>query len=201
MLLTEIAEKVTYFCRTGELDPALPERLKVYLDHFRNKIKHNLKRAFPLTVHLLEPTQWEEMVHRFLAEEECAAPYFWKVPEAFLHFAKKNHYADRLNIPYLDDLMDFEWLEIEMYMMPDGSKEDERRLISYSYPVFEKKPLPRSMKKGIYFLLAFRHPTSKEIHFISLSPFYCRVIDLLKNEHLTQSEALMKAAQEFKLDP
>ncbi len=133
-------------------------------DRGRKKFLQSLKKAYPLTHHLLEAKQWDEMVDQFLAEVQCTSPYFWKMPEFFLHFAKKKKYSLRYDIPYLDDLLDFEWLEIEMYMMPDQpGKED--RIVIFSYPVFEKKPLPRSMKKGIYPLYAFRHPESKEIHF------------------------------------
>lgn len=169
MLLTEITEKVTHFCRTGEIDPTLSvdqARLKIYHEHIRKKINHSLVRAFPLTHHLLQPKQWDDMVTEFFAKEECTSPFFWKVPQALLSFVKKHHYVDRFNIAYLEDLMDFEWLEIEMYMMPDDPK-NESRTVVYSYPVFEKKPLPRPMQKGSYPLLAIRHPETKEIHFLT----------------------------------
>ncbi len=137
---------------------------EIYRDHYRKKMERSLKKAYPLTYHLLQRAQWDEMIDQFLTEAQCTSPYFWKVPETFLYFAKKKEFALRFEIPYLEDLLDFEWLEIEMYMMPDQPGK-ESRIVIYSYPVFEKKPLPRPMKKGSYPLYAFRHPESKEVHF------------------------------------
>jgi hypothetical protein len=166
--------------------------LPIYRKQIRRKISRNLEHAFPLAHHLLSHEQWDEMVDRFLADELCSSPFFWQVPKFFVQFAKDKGYADRFNIPYLEDLLDFEWLEIEMFMMPNQS--DETRIVIYSYPVFEKKP----MEKGVYHLYASRHPKTKEVHFVRITPFYCRVLELLKE--YSEEEALTKAAEEFKLD-
>lgn len=219
MSLANYIEQIAQFCRTGELGPSLDldySRLCIYHEHVRKKIRQTLKRAFPLTHHVLSPAQWNQMIMTFLAEEECSSPFIWTLPKTFAAFAKKQDYAQQFNIPYLSDLLDFEWIEIEIYMMPDQCKgtfnrpkivleevlslNPENRLLTFSYPVFEKQPLPRPMKKGVYFLFAFRHHESKEVQFMSLSPFYCRVVDLLKNGNLTGRELLTQAATEFKLD-
>ncbi|MBS0628822.1 MAG: putative DNA-binding domain-containing protein [Verrucomicrobia bacterium] len=170
---------------------------ELYRDHYRKKMGQNLKNAYPLTYHLLKNTHWQEMVDQFLAEGECTSPYFWKVPKTFLQFAKKKEFATRYEIPYLEDLLDFEWLEIELYMMPDQPGR-EGWIVMYSYPVFEKKPLPRPMEKGKYFLYAFRHPISKEVKFIQLTPFYCRVHEWM--DEVGEEGAIVKAAEEFQID-
>lgn len=167
-------------------------QLPIYLKHVRRKISRNLEQAFPLTHHLLSHEQWDEMVDHFLADEPCSSPFFWQVPKFFVQFAKSKGYANRFNIPHLEDLLDFEWLEIEMFMMPNQS--DETRIVTYSYPVFEKKPI----EKGVYHLYAFRHPKTKEVHFVRITPFYRRVIELLKE--CSEEEALIKAAKEFNVD-
>lgn len=167
-------------------------RNQIYRKQVRRKINRNLEQAFPLAHHLLSQEQWDEMVDRFLAGELCSSPFFWQVPKFFVQFAKKMGYADRFHIPYLEDLLDFEWLEIEMFMMPN--QVDETRIVTYSYPVFQKQP----MVKGVYHLYAFRHPKTKEVQFVRITPFYRRVFELLKNS--SKEEALMKAAAEFEID-
>ncbi|MGE5196134.1 MAG: DUF2063 domain-containing protein [Anaerolineae bacterium] len=219
MSLANTAEQFTQFCRTGRLDPSLevnPKRIQVYFELIRSNVEDVLKSAFPLTFHLLEEEQWKEVVDRFLAEQDSPSPFLWKMPQSFVFFVQKNHWAERFNIPYLDDLVDFEWVEIEVYMMPDcspkGFKREGRLLdeplylnpeslfLLYSYPVFEKKKLPRLMEKGAYPLFAFRHPEDKDVHFIALSPFFQEVLQLIDKEHLTGRHALNAAAKKFNLD-
>ncbi len=215
MSLVETTERFTRYCRTGQLDPELklnPERAEVYLNHVRNVIEAALKKAYPLTCHLLTPEQWEELVESFLVDVDCATPFLWRMPQLLVDFVKKNHWANRFECSYLDDLVDFEWLEIEIFMMPDcpvqhsqtGNVLDnllilnsESQIVTYTYPVYEKKPLPRPMKKGTYPLLAFRHPDDGEVYFVALSPFFNYVLELIENQRLTGRQALVQAAEKF----
>lgn len=219
MSLLQIANQFTQYLRTGSLPADLkinPQRAEVYLELFKNNMEDTLKRGYPLTVHLLSEEQWREIVDAFLRNEDSTSPYIWKMPQAFAEFVRSNNWQDRLKIPYLADLIDFEWLEIELFMMPDHPKKNfsrqgdllndilyfnpESTIVSYDYPVFEKKKLPREMQKGTYFLLAFRHPETGAIHFVSLSPFFLALLTLLKEKKLTGKKALIKAAKLFKLD-
>lgn len=219
MSLQQLANQFTHYLRTGDLPKHLkinPARAEVYLELFRNNIEDTLKRAYPLTLHLLNEAQWNEIVDAFLREEDSTSPYIWRMPQAFAEFVRKNSWQDRLNIPYLADLVDFEWLEIELFMMPDHPKKafsrqgdllndilyfnPESVVVSYDYPVFEKKKLPRAMQKGTYFLLAFRKPETGQVRFISLSSFFMAVISLLKEKKLTGKKVLIKAAKLFKFD-
>jgi len=186
-----LTEQLGHFCLTEESPPA-ESRIHIYRRHVRRKISRNLEGAFPLAYHILSQEQWDEMVDRFLAEDPCSSPFFWQVPKFFVQFAKKKGYAERFHIPYLEDLLDFEWLEIEMFMMPNES--EQTRIVTYSYPVFEKNP----REKGVYHLYAFRHPKTKEVHFVRITPFYHRVLELLKE--CSEEEALVKAAEECNVD-
>lgn len=131
------------------------------------------------------------------------------MPESLVSFIKREGFAERLNLPYLNDLVDFEWLEIEICMMPDIPRQTgkvlqlnpESRLVSYRYPVFEKKTLPRPMQKGEYFLLAFRHPETGQAHFITLSLFYKCVLELIQQQPLSGQDALTLVAEAFHFDP
>ncbi len=218
MSLASTIERFTRACRTGKLDLSLkadPKRMQIYLRFIRRTLEDTLKRAYPLTRHILSDEQWDEIVSDYLANVDCPSPFIWKAPEGFVSFVQTKDWSERFAIPYLVDLVDFEWLEIEMTMMPDCEKipssgegdilEDplfinpESCVVVYSYPVFEKKPLPRPMEKGIYPLLAFRHPEDSDVRFIALSLFYQRVLELLQ-ENLVGRQALTRAATEFHLD-
>lgn len=219
MSLIATAEQFSQFCRTGKLPASFEkysERIGIYHSLVRDKVARVLERAFPLTHHLLQEKQWNKVVDHFLEKEDFSSPFLWKLSETFVHFVQKNRWSELFAIPYLDDLVHFEWLEIEIYMMPDQPKKSfvregeilegvlyvnpESQIFSYSYPVFEKKDLPRVMDKGTYFLLGFRHPLSGEAHFISLSPFFRWVIEMLHHVPLTGRKVLMQAANKFHLD-
>lgn len=216
MSLIETAEKFSRFCRTGELDPALnlnPERAQTYYKHTRSRVESALRRAYPLTFHLLKSKRWEKLVDSFLRDVECTTPYFWRMPQSLVDYVKKNHLADRFKIPYLDDLVDFEWIELEIFMMPDAPTKIGRQkgnlledplilnpescILTYSYPVYEKKKLPRLMQKGTYPLLAFRHPDTGQVHFIALSSFFKTLLELIQQRNLSGREALIQVAKKF----
>jgi uncharacterized protein len=218
MLLDETVKKFTSFCRTGILDPSLsldPERAQSYFTLIRNNFDDSLRRAYPLTHHLVKSETWNEMVDDFFANHDSSSPFPWRMPEGFARYVKKSQWAKRLKIPYLNDLVDFEWLEIELFMMPDSPQENftkegsllddplylnpESTIALYRYPVFEKKPLPREMEKGMYPLLAFRYPEKGTVHFVALSSYFQKVVEALRKEPLTGRQALLKPAKKFQL--
>lgn len=216
--LANIVEQFSHFCRTGKSHPSFihSEKVGLYFNRMKNRVHRCLQHAFPLTHHILQKKQWNLLVKDFLSKEEFPSPFLWKMPETFVSYIQKNKWGDQFHIPYLEDLVHFEWVEIEMFMMPDAPRktfsrkgdilEDlvylnpESRLLSYSYPVFEKKKLPRPMDKGLYCVFAFRHPENKQIHFITLSPFFQTALDLLQKKPLTGRQALCLAAKAFKVD-
>lgn len=219
MSLSTIVEQFSHFCRTGRLPSSftdIPKNLLVYPTLVRRKIERVLMRTFPLTYQILLSSHWNELVDRFLGTEDFLSPFLWKMSQTFVTFVQKGNWSILWQIPYLNDLIHFEWLEIEMYMMPDCDKQQfvqqgrilddpllvnpESQIVSYSYPVFEEKNLAREMKKGVYFLLAFRHPIDKEIHFIGLSSFFQLVIELIQRAALTGRDALVTAAAHYQID-
>lgn len=219
MSLVNIQEKFTHFCRTGELDPSFkirPERAQIYYNHVKIGFENVLRKAYPLTYHLLKPKRWSQLTDAFLAEVDCATPFLWKMPQFLVDYVKKNRWADHFKIPYLNDLVDFEWIEIEIHMMPDALEKNARkkgnllddplivnpesRILTYSYPVYEKKKLPRPMQKSTYPLLTFRHPDTGQVHFIALSSFFKTVLELIKGQHLSGRKALIAAAKKFNFE-
>ena len=219
MSLKAIAEKFTHYCRTGEAHASFkadPKRLAVYFDHYRNNIDEALEKMYPLTRHILKKKKWKELVDAFVIKETSTSPLFWQMPEVLMQFVQKGDWDKKFKVPYLKDLMHFEWVEVEIQMMLDAPRDNcvkeghilkdplyfnpESQLLGYSYPVFEKKTLPRPMQKGNYFLLGYRHPEDGEVLFIALSPFFAKVVQLLQEKSLSGEDVLKSTAKLFKLD-
>lgn len=210
--------KMAEFCRTGQydIDVAMPqERAHVYRDLILSTVENALIKAYPLTYQLLQPKDWEILVKEFFASHPSPFPSFWKMPQGLCDFVREKDWGIPLNLPYLSDLVQFEWIEIEVYMMPDCDKESfrnegdlmqdylyvnpEHRFQTYAYPVFQQCPLPPETPCGEYHLFCFRHPKTKQVHFISLSRFYRAVLERLLQGECTGKEALQDVAAEFRL--
>ncbi|MGZ4037921.1 MAG: HvfC family peptide modification chaperone, partial [Bacteroidia bacterium] len=100
-----------------------------------------------------------------------------------------------LGIPFLQDLLYFEWLELEMHTMEDipypsctGSGDwmndvialnPEHKLIKLSWPVHTTAPTELEGTEGTYFLLMYRQKDSGSIQFMDVSMFYAYIIEQL----------------------
>ena len=56
----------------------------------------------------------------FYTHHRCQTPIFREMPKELLGFAREGRYDLVLDRPYLLDLLEFEWVELEMYQMVDA---------------------------------------------------------------------------------
>lgn len=189
------------YCRTGKqpvIPGARPERLHHYRRLVKNVLNNTLVQAFPITFKLLKPEQWENLIHDFFTIHNAQTPQVWKLPLEFYTFLKENNYAQKLGRPYLNDLLYFEWIEIEVHTMPDENiptyKEagdffhervlftPEFRIIQLEYPVHLMAAEKSADKKGNFFLLVFRHKDSGNVNFLNLSILFVYLIEHIHYE-------------------
>ncbi len=217
-VLSQSQRKMAEFCRSGQYDSevAMPHnRAEVYRDLILSTVEQALIKAYPLTYQLLETSDWDRLVTEFFAFHPQPFPSFWKMPKGLCDFVREREWGIPLNLPYLSDLLQFEWIEIEVYMMPDCEKQEvtpygdlmqdylyvnpEHRFQTYRYPVFQPCPLSSDLPIGEHHLFCYRHPKSGQVHFISLSRFYKAVLERLIKGECTGKEAVDEVAQEMKL--
>ena len=114
--------KLAQYCRNGK-PVAIPGTIETRLPHYRrlvfNVVKDSLEAAYPIAHSFINEKDWREMAYRFFSEHNCQTPQVWKLPFEFYEFATAGDFANKYNIPFLNDLLYFEWLEIEVYMMED----------------------------------------------------------------------------------
>ncbi len=189
--------KLARYCRDGnlvEISGTTPGRLPHYRRLVYNVVKDSLESAFPIVFSYITKDEWEEMVYQFFSEHACKTPQVWKLPLEFYEFAIAKKYDETYNIPFLNDLLYFEWMEIEVYMMPDidyphyKNEGDwfhdqiivnpEHRLVKFNYPVHLNHPSKiKKEMKGDYFLLLFREKDSGKVQFINLSILFTFIIE------------------------
>ncbi|MCB0310653.1 MAG: putative DNA-binding domain-containing protein [Bdellovibrionales bacterium] len=171
------------------------ERAKQYPRLISNIIGENLRKAYPVTFSALDRSVWKNLLSDFFAEWDLPDPQLWKMPFQLLEFVRAKRYSEKLEMPYLEDLLLFEWTEIAVYMRPDGkypiyctsgdlSKDalvlnQDHQILHLNYPVFKFATNDLHDRRGDYFLLVFRHVDTCKVHFIEVSTALARLIQIL----------------------
>ena len=205
----ELQEKFAEYCRTG-IKTDLPGINHKNISHYRrlvyNVVNNTLEQAYPITHKVCPNNVWNDMINEFFSHHPCQTHQIWQMPYEFYQFAKNNDYRLKYKMPFLIDLLYFEWIEIEVHTMPDlpipsytlnGSENidipvinPEFRIIRLEYPVHLNPISQVEEKKGNYFLLVFRESDTGKVEFISLSAFYALVIELLSKGIYTLPEMI-----------
>ena len=184
------------YCRNGKEIAILgttPNRLPHYRRLVFNIVKDAMETTFPISYKYIETEIWDEMVFNFFSSHKCTDPQVWRMPEEFYEFCKSENYSSKYKLPFLNDLLYFEWLEVELYMIEDipyprfsSSKNwltekiavnPEHKLIKLEYPVHLEKPFDTANKKGDYFLLLYREKETGRVQFVNLSVLFTFLIE------------------------
>jgi hypothetical protein len=221
----EHQEKLAEYCRTGGYQE-LPgihsrERAETYRGLILNVVESTLSNAYPITRKVLGEEEWVRLVHAFFAEYPCQSPELWRMPYGLVAYVFQTGYgADFL--PFLKDLLEFEWIEIEVYMMEDTAPVPYRstgrllddglvlnpshRVTLLRYPVFQLsvddlKADLSSVRglEGLYPLLTYRHPETCHVYFVEISPFHLRLLQLIEQDGYAAREAAEISMKEFRL--
>ena len=201
MLLNEtidIQNKLAEYCKTGKetnIPGTIPERLHHYRRLIYNIVDDAMSTAFPITKEWLTPEEWDLMISDFLAKHPAQTPQVWKLPFEFYAFVKKSGYAGRFGKEALNDLLFFEWLEIEVHTMPDkplpqltktGNIRNDllvlnphSKLITLEYPVHNQHADEASKNKRVWYILIFRDLNTDAVRFIQMSPLFAFVVEML----------------------
>ncbi len=192
---------------------ARPDRVQVYHDLVWGAFEDTLEKGYPLAFALLgalpsahAESAWLELIKAFVASAPKTSPLLWQMPAELVEFSHREQFAERFNTPWLDDLLRFEWMEIEVHMMPDGELPDKFRAYGESpderlsgklvlnpdfqilvteYPVFRSLEPHVLNTRGRYFVLGFRHRETCKVHFVELTPQLVVCVEWLAEEPRT----------------
>jgi len=215
----ELQASLASYCRTGD-DPQISGVTTGRISHYRrlvfNIIEDNLQTAYPLTYALLSQVEWEEVVNEFFRNHPCQSPQIWSMPKEFYEYLQKINHPLLQRYPFLEDLLLFEWKEIELYMsedipVPYSTEGDagkdpfvlnpEHDLLHLSWPVHITNASEiEADRQGNYFLLMHRDPGSGKIIFTNLSPAFVRIIEYLIEKPESIGSMLKKINREMKVE-
>jgi uncharacterized protein len=184
-----------------ELENTKPENLKHYRNLVRNIFTDTLSTGLPITYRILSVEEWNYAIDTFMGQYACPSPYVWRMPYDFYEFVQAYGLGERLNKPWLEDLVYFEWLELEIHTMADisipklntidkninlGHTFFEQNLVflnpyyrisTFEYPVHNRNHKEFEANKGNYQILVYRHIQKFSVHFMELSPLFSLMIE------------------------
>ncbi|MFP9113576.1 DUF2063 domain-containing protein [Flavobacterium sp. RHBU_3] len=189
------------YCRTGDYE-AITGVNHENVHHYRrlvfNNVLDSITAAYPLARKLLKRKKWEQLVQRFFASHKVQHPQIWMMPEEFKDYViqTEKELTDRFFC--LPDLLELEWQEVAVFMMPDAALPSNRvtgyyylnpeiRLLRTEYPLHLKKASMISTEdKGVYFVSLHRHPETGAVHFTNLSIPFVAVLEQMDEQPLTK---------------
>ena len=210
--------KLADYCRTGE-ETEISGVRKEKLHHYRRLVYNitydNLSNAFPIAKKVLSKENWNLLIEDFIKLHKSETPKIWMLPFEFYKFIRDNTYAEKLNSPWLNNLLYFEWMEIEVYTMEDVDLETdfrkegdlienrilfnpEFRLIQLEYPVHIYPIKNIEEKKGNYYILMVREPKTGKVLFFNLSILHVWIIQQIIEGQIV-SDVIENAQQIFKI--
>ena len=198
----KIQSKLSDYCRTGSLTLTTEVNHK-HVHHYRrlvyNIIDDILQSAFPIFYGYADTAVWDEIVNTFFSTHACQTPQVWKIPGEFYQYACDKNLKDTYHIPFLEDLLLFEWIEMDIHTMKDEEfpaykiKGDwnsdilmlnpEYRILSVKYPIHTTDPSqidPQSPSQ--YFILTYREPNTGSVQFLDISVLYALTIEKIEEE-------------------
>jgi len=211
--------KLGNYVRNGnlvEIEGANSTRLHHYCRLVFNVIFDTLSSAYPIVRKELGPN-WKELVDRFFSSCDCRNYQVWRMPKEFLDYVVQGEKALLQKVPFLSDLLLFEWIEIELYSEEDiglkgystkGDWETDKivlnphhRVIKLEYPVYSKNYDSMISLKGTYYLLVLRDLNELKVRFFELSPLFAQAImQVEKNESLLLDSLFVVSSQFGKFD-
>lgn len=192
-----------------------PRRVAVYARLLFNNIDALLSKCFPVLRAITSEADWQALVRDFLAEHRSRTPLFPRIPQEFAHYLA-NARGGRDDPPYLAELAEYEWLELEVGQDPRELPEERgarapdaldvvpvlnplARLRAYRYTVHTIAPghLPGSPGTQPSWLVVFRRRDDKVV-FVQLNAVSARLVELIaRNDGATGRELLATIAGEL----
>jgi hypothetical protein len=212
----ELQSKLATYCKTGEMveiKGAKQDRLHHYRRLTYNILKESLSTAYPIAKNTLDDSEWKEMIDSYFEEHKMQSPQVWKMPEEFYYYCVNKDYQEKFGRPYLNELLFFEWVEIDLHTQEDEliplHKEEgdlledklvvtpEYHLLSFEYPVHKMKGNDLIENKGSYFVLMYRKADTGAVNFINISSFFALLLQNMIDNGTNLKDSIYKTAENF----
>jgi hypothetical protein len=182
----------------------------------RNVYEGALRRAYPICHRVMTDKLanvrasglWDTLVDAFVASGVAHDPELWRMPQRLIDSTAARECARQHEIPWLMDLLRFEWSEIAVHMMTGSPRpevrgdlkatlfaiEPDNTLLHLRYPVFRTSRPETWNEPGDYFLCCFRRRDSASVRYIELAPWAVLLMEEWRGEWRSEEELAEIAA-------
>jgi len=213
----KLQQQLATYCRTGkavEIQGTKPHRLPQYRRLVFTIIVDSLQQAYPITYDLLGDELFRGTVSHFFSTHSCTENEVWKMPHDFLLYAYDQKLAEKLNIPYLIELIELEWTEIEIFGMPDVAItypvvssiwHDQLpinpylKILNFNYPIHKLRKKKNLVNKGNYFVLCYRDLDTLKVQFLEITSLGAVLLNAL-NDGMNLSQIIAQINRESNLE-
>jgi len=165
--------------------------INTYKELIHYRFKEVIYSAFPRFLELISEDIIDTLIVDFI-KSRPQTPFIWKMPDEFRLFLLKSDLAQKY--PFMEDMLWFEWIEIELFMgnytprVAEDFSWKERYMLSPSavirelyFPVHYEQEYAQG---GIYPLLMFYNFETHDVHFQEITPFLQQFLMSLKKRNI-----------------
>ena len=182
---------------------------KVYQELIYYRFEEVFEKAFPRFRKMVSEETFTKLIYDFL-EVGAQTPILWQVSGEFRDFLSANN---TLNMPYLQDLLTFEFLEIEMFMQKyedvlprvfDLQKSFQLsstvKIVTFNYPIHnpEFDFNVEAFEKAEYRLLFFYDFDAMQVMCEEITPFLEEFLESLSGT-LTVTDVVDSMSQKYEV--
>lgn len=206
------------YIRSGKNPPktTIAENTLHYRELVYSVVNDTMSNAYPILKNFVSKKEWDDSIQYFFENHKSQTTQIWRLPLEFYEFYVENPFPSARSIPFLNELMFFEWLEIEVFMMEDleflpfskngNPKTDilipnpEIKILPLQYPI-HNKPTHKITEtdKGQYFVSLHRDFYDKQVKFNELSLPFVEMLVLINEQECTFID-LFKIFQKYESD-
>lgn len=166
-----------------------PDRIHHYQRLIKNIFKDVLESAYPITHKILGDEKYTELISDFLLCYSCHDPQYWRMPYEFKLYLEQTALIDHNEHSYLSELLNFEWLEIEIHSQQDTKVKLRQgeivlnpyaELLELEYPVFKHSSHSQLKKGGPFYLIIYRDLEKLNVQFCELNSMSYQLLYSLK---------------------
>ena len=185
-------------------------RMKIYTELFYNNVEGFMSNSYPVLRALLDDENWHRLIRDYFYTHKAKTPLFPEMPREFLHYLQNERQAETSDYPFMLELAHYEWSELALSISdqePDLTQVDHKGdllqglpvisplawTLSYHWPVHQIGPeyLPDTQPDAMTYLLLYRDQQD-EVHFMELNPVTTRLLQLIKEQTLQSTEAMLQ---------
>jgi hypothetical protein len=184
-------------------------RLQVYRELLYDNVEGFIATAFPVLRRISPDAVWHARVRDFYARHDCRALQFFRIAEEFLRFLENERGEHPDDPPFLRELCDYEWIELDLAVNEDELSDDladangdllaGRPLVSplaatlsYQYPVHRIAPdyMPDEPGEEMTYLIVNRD-RHDAVRFLDINAITARLMDLLESDSYSSGRELL----------